>query len=561
MRPAKHRPERNLAEGDARFRQMFMSSAVGMLITDLAGTVIEANDAMLDVLGCPDGLAGTRLADVLHPEETATLSAKYRGLVDDDTGSLCERTRMRKPDGDTVWVRLSASLLLDSAGRPDSYATTVEDISDLHLLEHQLGYQGTHDALTGLANRSTFVGKLEEALAGAAGTSVLHLNLDAFSVINYGHGWHVGDTLLQVVAGKLTVMVAGKRACVARFGVDEFAVLIAHGPTPPDMTALACAINAELAEPTYVDGHGVAASATIAVARDIAPETDPAELLCTTGIALRELKSRGRGQWGLVDPAMDKERRAHYRLAASIPGAWESGELAVDHRPIMSLADRRPVTMQASLRWNHQELGVLDHRTCQRAIADTGFGLRIGQWALNQAALPMAADDAFGRLYLELTREQAVDPDLVAVVRGVLTETGLPAERLDLGFPVVALEVKDRPAEDSIGVLAELGVGVVLYGYGAASRDLTYLKSLPLRAVRLAGAVASWVTEHATSGLPGVLAARGLVPLVRASGLSMIVGGLRTEDQAKWWSEVGVDLGEGPLFGGAGPLRSRPGSR
>lgn len=545
--------ERTLATSEARSGVLFRSAVVGLLVSGADGIVTEVNDAALRILGHrPDGLMGTPLADLLHPQERDAVLACYAELLDseEDSGRLRQRTRLLRADGDPAWVHLAVSVLRDGAGRPDTLVTMVQDVSHVHLLEQRLSYQGTHDPLTGLANRHAFIGKLEESLGGSAPASVLHLNLDAFSVINHGLGWAVGDALLSSVAAKLTDVLEGDPSCVARFGADEFAVLLRR---IPDVAALSQRINAALAEPTYVDGHGVAASATIAVARDIAPGTDPVELLCATAIVLRTLKSGGRGQWGLVDPVVDQARRAQLRLAASVPGAWEGGQIQVCHRPLVALADRRVAAVQASLRWLHPELGLLDHRACLRAIAETGFGLRIGRWLLGEAARQVAAagPDA-PRLYLELTKEEAVDPDLVAWVRAALANAALAPDRLDLGFPVLALHAPDNPAEDNLDVLAEVGVGIVLYGYGAASRDLTYLDSLPLRAVRLVSSVASWVSENADSGLPGVLAARGLVPLVRASGLSMIVGGLRTAKEAAWWAEVGVDLGEGPLFGDPG---------
>ncbi|CRK58258.1 Sensory box/GGDEF family protein [Alloactinosynnema sp. L-07] len=539
--------EHALATSEEQSRLLFSLAAVGVLVTDLDGTVIQANGAALAILGRKaNGMPGTPLADLLHPLDRETVLAGYAELLDSDEewGRPRERTRLIRADGDLAWVHLAVLVQRDRAGRPDAVVTLAQDVSHLHLLEHRLGYQGTHDPLTGLANRHAFIGKLEEALGGTASASVLHLNLDAFSVINHGLGWTVGDALLRAVAAKLNSVV-GDAACVARFGADEFAVLLRRGR---DVAALAQRINVELAEPTYVDGHGVAASATIAVARDVEPGADPVELLCATAITLRALKSGGRGQWGLVDPVADQARRAQLRLAASVPGAWGSGQIQVCYRPIIALADNRTVAIQASLRWRHPEVGLLDHRACLRAIADTGFGPRIGRWLLEEGAQQVAGHDAV-RLYLELTKEEAVDPDLVASVRGALDEAGLAPSRLDLGFPVPALHAPDRPAEDNLEVLAGLGVGIILYGYGAASRDLTYLDSMPLRAVRLVGSVATWVSENAKSGLPGVLAARGLVPLVRSSGLSMIVGGLKTAREAAWWAEVGVDLGEGPLFG------------
>ncbi|MDQ3579629.1 MAG: diguanylate cyclase, partial [Actinomycetota bacterium] len=323
----KENVERDLEASEARFREVFTTSAIGIVISDFGGGVARANEAVEDMLGYPRGtLFRKRLDDLFDPAEATYLRRCYNDLAEGGIEHLRERTTFIRADGEIAWVRVSVSVLRASDGRADHHVTMVEDITDFYLLEHQMRDHATRDVLTGLPNRRTFLTRLEEALAADTEMSVFHLGLDGIAAVNNGIGRNVGDRLLREVANRLIEMAEGHNAIVARVGGDEFAILMPHTAQCPDVATLATRINDALAEPTYVDDRGLASSATIAVMRLPAKDTKPAELLCATEITLRSLKAHGRGQWGLVDIDETARRREHYSLAAALPGAWESGE-------------------------------------------------------------------------------------------------------------------------------------------------------------------------------------------------------------------------------------------
>ncbi|MGQ0837812.1 EAL domain-containing protein [Actinokineospora sp.] len=558
---AKQNVERDLAASEARFRELFATSVLGMVISDLGGGVARANEALEEMLGHQRGtLFRKRLDDLFHPEEADYLRGRYAELVGGDGDQLHERTRFVHADGETAWVRVAVSVLRDADGRPDHHVTMVENITDLHLLEHRISHQATHDVLTGLPNRQSFIGRLEEALSGGHEFSVFHLGLEDFAIVNDGIGRHAGDHLLRETASRLAAITAGHEATIARLSGVEFGLLLHHGATPPDVAAVATAINEALAEPTYVDGHGVVASATVAVVRTPAGNTDPADLLRATDITLRRLKCQGRRQWGLVDADQDAHFREHYRLAASVPGAWESGELELDYQPVVTLHDRRVVAVQARLHWDHPTHGQLGHARSQEVLLDTGLSVPLGHWVLARAAERLACFGDGPRLYVDLAAEQAADPDLVAAVHAVLTDTGLPADRLEFGMPVEALCGADGHAEDNLGVLVDLGLRSVLTGFGRTRGDLTCLEDLPVHTVRMADAVVRRIAGNPEPSSLFARAVRDLVPIVRESEVSVLVAGVDTAEQAAWWTAAGADRAQGAVFGSPGldvPTASR----
>ncbi|MGW5053811.1 EAL domain-containing protein [Actinokineospora sp. NPDC004072] len=548
---AKDNVERSLKASEARFTELFDTSAIGMVITDLGGGVVRANEAMEEMLGYARGtLFRKRLDDLLHPEDRAYLRTRYADLTAGED-EVRERTRFRRADGDTVWTRIAVSALRAADGAADHHVTMVEDISDLHLLEHRITYQGTHDMLTGLPNRTAFTSRLEEALGAGEEVSVLHLSLDDFTIVNDGIGRHAGDLLLTTVTARLTELV-GDDAVTARIADHEFAVLLRSADAGP---AVAARVNEALVEPTYVDGAGIAVSATVAVVSRPRADTRPADLLRATDITIRELRMRGRRQWGMVDIAEVDRRVARWSLTAAIPGAWENGELDVDFAPVVALAGGGVVAARAALRWDHPGRGRIPGEVCDGLLADTGMGVCVGRWLLSRAAEQLVAlrkerDDA-PRLYVELTADSAAEPDLVAEVRAISVETGLPITQLDVGLPVAAVAVADGPAADNAEILADIGVHVVLTGFGRTGGDLACVADLPVHAVRISEHTTRRVAADLAANSPSLVTsvAGAAIPLVRDLGVSVIVPGIADPAVARWWAGAGADLAQGPLFG------------
>ncbi|TDV55254.1 putative bifunctional diguanylate cyclase/phosphodiesterase [Actinophytocola oryzae] len=553
---ARENAETALRDSEAKFEEVFSISSVGMVITDLDFGIIRANRALADILEHQGGkLAATRLDELFRPDDVDYLSLRYQVLHEEGSLPFRERRSLRKSDGDDALVYLSASVLRDSDGTPRFYATSVEDVSERHYLESRLQFQSVHDALTGLPNRQRFEGRLEEALSGknaAEEITVLHIDLDGFHAVNDGLGRHVGDRLLQTVAGRLLDMFADEKATVARFDGDEFGVLVEHRSTTPTCATMAMRINEELAEPVFVGDHGVAATATIAVLHDPKPDSTPAELLRATDITLRRLKSGGRRQWDMVDEQQNAVDRERFNLASTMPGAWESGEIGLEYQPLVSVSDRKVRAVQALLRWDHPD-GTLDHERCLQALRETGLSLPIGRWMLGRACEDVKALPGRPVLYVELTKELAGDPDLVSTVQAVLSDAGMSPGELRLGMPVQALCMNDGLAEDNLDVLVDLGLSVVLYEFGTTSGDLACLEDLPIHAVKMSTRVVTRIANRANDDALFTRAIRDMVPLVRGTGTPVVVGDIETEDQFEWWRTVGADTVLGGFTGAPGP--------
>ncbi|MFB9903803.1 putative bifunctional diguanylate cyclase/phosphodiesterase [Allokutzneria oryzae] len=548
--------ERHLRASEARFREVFTSSGVGIALTDFDGRFVQANPALTEILGhSQEELAGVCLYDLFHEENAESLRLAYRELAEGGQERFRLRRMLVTKDGDAVWAYLAVSVLHEMPGH---IVTIVEDATETHMLTQRLRQQSLNDALTGLANRQLFSSRLQTALARMDpqhGVTVLQLDLDGFGVVNSGMGPRVGDQLLQVTAKRLEQVFTDERALVARFGGDEFAVLVENTEDTPYPGRLAVLINTALAEPTYVDGVGVAVSASIGVVRANGQNLRPEEVLRSADITLRRAKACGKGQWELFDAQHDSEARLRTRLAASIPGAEENGEFEVVYQPVVRLADGSVACVEALLRWNHPELGELPHERCVELAEETGMILPLGRSMLREACMvaatwPSTVDGEPPGLLLNLTPLQARDPDLAGTVRMALADCGMGASRLRLGIPMSSLRQHRAEAEENAEVLGDMGVTIALHDFEGGLANLGICGSLKADMVR----VSPWVVRRLSTmddqeDALGT-SVRFLLPALARSGAGVVVGGIDDAEQLDWWRRAGARFGQGEHFGG-----------
>ncbi|MEU7480354.1 diguanylate cyclase [Lentzea sp. NPDC042327] len=524
---AKQRVERTLKVSQARFQEVFDSAALGIVITDFNGRCVEANDALAEIIGLESGadLHGRDLTDFYHPDDLAALSASYRQVRDGHVDRFRDQRKLIRVDSEPVWVHLAVSVLRDADGEPTHHVTMVEDISELHLLQRSLDHQLLHDSLTGLSNRQHFVTQVERRL-DTDQVTLYHLGLDAFSVVNNGLGHDTGDKLLKIVANRLGKLAGEKHAVLARIGGDEFALLTVSDT----VTTTVEEIQDALAEPTFVDDHGIALSASIGVVDRPPAFATAGELMRCANAALRQAKARGKRQWALHDPHDDARRRGRYALAASMPGAWEHGELKIVYAPVHDLETRELLGAVARLHWDD-----LSHNDTMALADSTGLSLPLGRWLLREACGQAAAwvaklGERAPTLHVALGALQSRDEDLVADVKRALDETGLPPERLRIALDISSVLAGD----DNALVLHDSGIVVALDGFRGGHDELAVLAEVPVRSV---------ITRAPAPGpgSPLLQPMRDLVTTVHGLGVRFGVDEVHTAEEADLWRSLGAD--------------------
>ena len=555
--------EQDLRVSEAWFREVFDFSPVGIAIIRDDGRIVQTNRSLEKILGYSRGeLLGRQLSELPVAGHQPIVEEHYRDLVAGRDSRFRVRLPLRRADGEPAWVYLAGSMLLKTKQASQQVVTMVEDITDQHLLEQRLHHQTLHDVQTGLPNRQYFVTHLETVLARLeprAVVTLMHLDLDGFSTINDGLGHVAGDQLLDVVARRLEAVVAGRPAMVARLGADEYAILMEPEDPVLDVGAFAEIINTELAEPFYINDIGVAATASIGVVQHQAGATTADDLMRAASTTLRQMRGAGKRQWTLFDADVDAAERAELRLAAAMPGAWETGELRVTYQPVVTLHGEQLVGIEAALSWQHPELGVLSHAQCVQAAEQTGAVHDVGQWLLRTAAEQaiswrQRSNASVPPVAMNLTPSQAQHPDLVPRVTAALDETGLAPAELELRAPAAAIRTVSGElagmggarAEENMRELAKLGVRAGLHDFGGGIGALRCVADLGVCVVRIAQPISDQVAADPSRILSQ--AAQALVHIVRGAGIDVVAFPVDRAEQAACWPWIGANWAVGGLW-------------
>ncbi|TDV52062.1 EAL domain-containing protein [Actinophytocola oryzae] len=489
-----------------------------------------------------DVLAGPLLAEDSPERVTRLLGAVAAGYAE----ALRRRTTEQQESMIRAVKAVAAKAIrVAKANEEDRDAMATE----LSLLRGQLSHQLLHDPLTGLPNRQFLTTRLEEVLNSGSPTTLYLLELNGFQLLNDGLGGRLADTLLFAVATRLrhalpVAMIARTdRACFA--ALDEQGPDDEHSlPAPASVVAM---ITETLSDATYVDDHGLALTANIGVVRSPPHGADPERLLHAADLALRLAKERGPGQWHLLTPTEAELRVRRPRLASIMPGAVETGQLAVGYRLRVNLADERPVAIDAYPRWALAGVGGTE---CVTLAEETGLSPSMGRWLLRTAGA--RAVETGLPLSVSLSPNQAAAPDLVGAVLDTLAEVSLPPARLRLAMPAPEVFDGRSQAVDNLKALTKAGVRTAVHDFTGAPSDVVRLPDLSLNTVSLAPRLVAQARTIGTKSLV-TRAFSNLTALVHDAGATVSVDDLRSEPEVDWWRHAGADTATGPMF----PIREQ----
>ena len=487
---------------------------------------------------------------ILHPDDRDRVllaHAESRALM----SPMTIEYRLIARDGRTVWLRDGSIVLKDTDANPVSRQGYLIDITDRREAEEQLRHQAFHDPLTGLANRALFTDRVEHAVlrrGGAAvlGVAVLFLDLDDFKTVNDSLGHTSGDLLLKMVGQRLADAVRPADT-VARFGGDEFAVLIEDIQDRSDASVAADRISEILRVPFFVSGREVFVTASMGIAFG----HDADELLRSADVAMYRTKSAGKAHYVFYESEMDDAAHTRLKLTADLRRAAFRGEFSLEYQPTVELATGRPTGLEALIRWQHPELGLIAPLDFVPLAEETGLVVPIGRWALAEACTQAArwradfpSDPPLG-MSVNLSARQLQHPGLVDDLAAALATSGFPAELLTLELTESVLMQGGDSAIDALHALKALGVRLALDDFGTGYSSLSYLRNLPVDTVKIDRSFIEGIDAGVGDGL-SVL--RGIIQLGHALGLALVAEGIERGSQADALRELGCQLGQGYLF-------------
>jgi len=425
------------------------------------------------------------------------------------------------------------------------------DITKQQLRTAHLTHLATHDGLTGLPNRTSFVERLRGAIMVRARMDrplvVILADVDRFKLINDSLGHELGDEVLASVAHRLRDL-ARTNDLVARVGANQFAILCEAVSDEKIAVVLAERIRLGLAHPLWVDDRAVPISVSVGVA--VANDDSAERVLRNADTAMLEAKQTGRNRTVLFDQTLAQRVEQRLSMEHALRRALELNELALVYQPQVALTNNAIVGAEALVRWNSPQLGSVSPAEFIPVAEDTGLIIGIGRWVLHHACheaarwheVNPAASDL--DVHVNLSPRQFLQPDLGEMVERALQASGLAPHRLCLEITETAVMHDINLALTTLTSLRRLGVRVALDDFGVGHSSLSYLRSLPVDVLKLDKSFIDRLGQDQRDA--DIVTA--VINLARALGLSVVAEGIETEDQRRILRSLGCTLAQGFLF-------------
>lgn len=535
-----------LKKSEARFRDVAEASSdwIWECDKDLAITFVSARFG--DVTGHADQVAlGSTIENFFAPDFDNAEAKLQWAAIDGRKAFRDLRCSFRNAGDEKRICRVSARPIVSEDGQFQGYRGTAADITEEVEAQARAVHLSLHDLLTGLPNRALFRDRLQtacdEQLEQRSRIAVLCIDLDHFKHINDTLGHAAGDLVLQEVTSRLRQCVNATDT-VARLGGDEFTVIQYGSFQPLDASVLSRRIIEKLSEPYLVDDKELFLGASIGIALVGEDGDTPTALLKNADIALYRAKQAGRGTARRFEPFMDQELRMRRSLEHDLRQAIAKDQLVLHYQPLVQLHSGEVVGVEALVRWNHPERGLVPPNHFIPLAEDTGLILSIGEWVL-RTACQQAAQWPGLVVAVNLSPVQFKSRDLVETVSQILRETDLPPGRLELEITESVLLHDSAAALAVLERLKSAGVRIAMDDFGTGYSSLGYLNSFPFDKIKIDQSFIRDLDAEKSNAI-----VRSVVSLGQSLKMITTAEGVETLGQAEFLRQVGCEQVQGYLY-------------
>ncbi|MET3131544.1 diguanylate cyclase (GGDEF)-like protein/PAS domain S-box-containing protein [Oxalobacteraceae bacterium GrIS 1.11] len=457
--------------------------------------------------------------------------------------------RNYRKDGSLFWNELFISPVPDERGEITHHIGILNDITAFKLNEETLAFRAVHDELTGLPNRSLFNARLRQAIvqSGSDAVALLCLGIDNVSLVNESLGHAAGDQLLKDAAQRLLACVR-TQDMVSRNGGNEFLILLDGINKPGDVSALCEDIFQCLATAFALDGQSVHANCSIGVTLYPQDAGDAPTLLRYADMALSRAREQGDGKYQFFASEMNQRTQERIGMEGALRLAIARDELQLMYQPLVDLRDGQISSLEALVRWQHPQLGLLSAHAFIPLAEESGQIDQIGEWVLRRACQDMKAWSETGqsglKVAINMSQRQFRDRKLVAKVAAALKHYGLPPESLSMEIKEAALTQDPKAGELCLSQLKALGIYLTLDDFGTGYSALSNLKRFPFDLVKIDRAfISDIVTDIEDAAL-----SKTIISMAHNLGIKVVAEGVETEAQCDFLRRNMCDLIQGYFF-------------
>jgi diguanylate cyclase (GGDEF)-like protein/PAS domain S-box-containing protein len=539
-------------QSEARFRSLVAHATDLITVLDEEGLIVYQSPSITSILGrTAEQVEGTSFVNLVRESDRPRLLQ----LVEPGGQWGAERRviecSLERADGSWLEFEVQATNLLHDE-HLRGIVLNSRDVSERKAFEEQLSHQAFHDPVTGLANRALFSDRVTHALGrrshGDLTVGLMFIDLDDFKTINDSLGHAAGDELLRQVAKRLCEVVRPIDT-VARFGGDEFAILLEDVLGVQQAADLAERVLASLEETVRIDDKDAYAHASIGIclAGEDASGKDANELLRNADVAMYMAKRNSKGSYRVFEPAMHERVLERLELRADLQNAIEDGQLEVHYQPVMRIKNDAVYGVEALLRWTHPTRGPISPAQFIPLAEETGLIISIGRWVLQEACREAKRIDEYFSgtdaiiICVNLSVKQLQDENIVEDVRAALRTADLDPSRLVLEITESVMIADAELAIERLLALKQIGVRLAMDDFGTGYSSLSHLSRLPVDILKMDRSFLS--SDKVDSGL-----AAAIVGLGATLNMDIVAEGIEVDSQNESLRDLGCELGQGFLF-------------
>ncbi len=550
--------EKSLRKSEEHFQLIFEQAPIGIAVTNLLGDFEQVNPAFCEILEYESSeILDSRIFDVLHLNdgaESELLSAK--SILENKNPEFQAELQCETKNNRQIDVILKAVIIFDEFSEPINCQYQLLDITDRKSMERQLIHDAFHDPLTQLPNRTLFTDRLKVAIANSKKSqdyqyAVLFLDVDRFKIINDSLGHLLGDKLLIEIAQRLREEIT-KKDTIARFGGDEFTVLLDNITDFSVAIDVANKIQNRLRDYFEIDGNRIFVSASIGIALCDHQNNKPEDILRDADATMYRAKERGRACYEIFDKSLRLAASNRLKLETELRSGIFEKQFCLFYQPIVNLSTSKIEGFEALLRWHHPVKGLIGPQLLIPVAEETGLILTLGEMIFELAFEQLLTWQEQGqdlsdfKLSINLSGKQLMAPDLIPTINRLLSQAKIDPRLIKLEITESVLLEEDYDAINVLKHLRNCGFEISLDDFGTGYSSLSYLQRLPIDTLKIDRSFIDKLQHDKRNKNLAIV--QSIITLSHAIGLNVIAEGVETREQLAKLRSLGCESIQGYLF-------------